>query len=125
MRSPDGGIRARLKDAFAGRRLVVTGGASFIGSHLVKLLAACDAEITVADDLSSSRRENLGAVESQITFLKGDLREPAFAGAVMDGQDLVFHLAASHGGRGYTETRATAGQSGGRQEPRRRPFQIS
>ncbi len=97
-------MRARLKDAYRNSRIVVTGGASFIGSHLVELLAGTGAEITVADDLSSGRRENLAAVEPHISFLKGDLREPGFASAVMEGQHLLFHLAASHGGRGYIET---------------------
>jgi nucleoside-diphosphate-sugar epimerase len=97
-------IQTRVKGAYAGRRIVVTGGASFIGSHLTEMLADTGAEMTVADDLSSGRLEHLAAIQAQITFLQGDLREPKFARAAMAGQEIVFHLAASHGGRGYIYT---------------------
>ena len=97
-------FQTRLNDAYANRRIAITGGASFIGSHLTEMLVQAGARMTVADDLSSGRLEHLAAIEPQITFLKGDLREPEFARAVTAGQEIVFHLAASHGGRGYIET---------------------
>ena len=97
-------VQARLHDAYANRRIVITGGASFIGSHLAEMLVEAGARVTVADDLSSGRLEHLSAVAARITFLKGDLRAPAFANTAMAGQEIVFHLAASHGGRGYIET---------------------
>ena len=58
----------------------------------------------MADDLSSGKRENLDAIASEIVFLEGDLRRPDFAAAAAEGQEMVFHLAAMHGGRGYIET---------------------
>jgi UDP-glucose 4-epimerase len=60
--------------------------------------------VTVADDLSSGRVEHLSAVQSKIELLKGDLRESRFAATATNKQEIVFHLAASHGGRGYIET---------------------
>jgi UDP-glucose 4-epimerase len=98
------GLKDRLARAYAGRRILVTGGASFIGSHLSELLVSSGGEVTVADDLSSGDRANLRSIASNIEFLEGDLRHPDFAAAALGGQEVVFHLAASHGGRGYIDT---------------------
>jgi nucleoside-diphosphate-sugar epimerase len=97
-------IMKRLASAYAGRRILVTGGASFIGSHLSELLVRSGANVTVADDLSSGKRANLNTIAYNIRFLEGDLRRPDFAAAALSGQEVVFHLAASHGGRGYIDT---------------------
>lgn len=97
-------IQPRLTKFYAGRRVLITGGASFIGSHLAELLVAAGANVTVADDLSSGRLEHLNGIAAQISFLRGDLRNAAFAQEAAAGQEFVFHLAASHGGRGYIET---------------------
>jgi len=85
------------------KKVLVTGGASFIGSHLVERLAAIGACVRVADDLSSGKLENLAAVKDQIEFCEGDLRDPRFARQAASGCAVVFHLAASHGGRGYID----------------------
>ncbi len=82
-------------------KVLVTGGASFIGSHLVEKLVERGADVRVADNLSSGRLENLAAVEDDIEFLEGDLKHYAFALTASDGCGVVFHLAADHGGRGY------------------------
>jgi nucleoside-diphosphate-sugar epimerase len=86
------------------RKVMVTGGASFIGSHLVERLVKLGSRVSVSDDLSSGKLENLEAVRGGVNFSKGDLRDRAFAERVIKGQDLVFHLAACHGGRGYIDT---------------------
>src|SRR5581483_4044200 len=93
-----------LQSFYSGRKVAVTGGASFIGSHLVELLAANGAKVTVIDDLSSGSLSHLAAVEKEIEFREGDLRKPEFAVSALNEQDYVFHLAAQHGGRGYIET---------------------
>ena len=89
-----------------GIRVLVTGGASFIGSHLVDALVLRGAQVTVVDDLSSGRLENLQShVDAgDITFIEGDLRLQDTADSAVSGQSCVFHLAADHGGRGYIET---------------------
>lgn len=97
-------IKNRLKVAYANRAVLITGGASFIGSHLAQLLADAGAVITVADDLSSGQLENLAPIQSRVKFLKGDLREPEFAKLACNKQEMIFHLAAAHGGRGYIDT---------------------
>jgi nucleoside-diphosphate-sugar epimerase len=97
-------LKSRLEIAYAKRSILITGGASFIGSHLAELLVDVGAVVTVADDLSSGRLENLAGVQSRVRFLKADLRDPEFAKKACHDQDIVFHLAASHGGRGYIDT---------------------
>jgi len=96
------------------RKVLVTGGASFIGSHLVDSLIKEGAEVLVADDFSSGRLENLEypLVEKvrgilsweNLTVKEGDLKDKCFTKAVVKDIDIVFHLAASHGGRGYIQT---------------------
>jgi nucleoside-diphosphate-sugar epimerase len=93
--------------------VLVTGGASFIGSHLVDGLLELGANVRIADDLSSGRIENLEYpldnknekiwVGENIELHKGDLKDRCFTEQVMDGVDVVFHLAALHGGRGYID----------------------
>jgi len=83
-------------------KVLVTGGASFIGSHLVeKLLSLGCASVRVADDLSSGSLANLSSVRKDVEFLQGDLRRMDFAESATKGCQVVFHLAADHGGRGY------------------------
>lgn len=86
------------------RKVLVTGGASFIGSHLVERLVAQGARVSVADDLSSGKLENLSTIEQEIEFSKGDLKDRVFADRMVKGRDVVFHLAACHGGRGYIDS---------------------
>lgn len=96
-------VQQALK-AYSGKRVLVTGGASFIGSHLSELLLAHGASVRVADDLSSGLVSNLSAVADDVELLVGDLRDPDFAARASASQEIVFHLAAAHGGRGYIDT---------------------
>lgn len=74
------------------KRILVTGGAGFIGGHLVEELAR-DNEVTVFDDFSVGTVENLKAVEDGIRIVAGDVRDRAAVDGVMPGIDVVFHLA--------------------------------
>src|SRR5579862_8303730 len=87
------------------RKVLVTGGASFIGSHLVDSLLERGARVHVVDDLTSGRLSNIEAhIESgKVTFVEADLRDPGVSRAAMKGIQTVFHLAADHGGRGYVD----------------------
>src|SRR5579884_2122266 len=91
-------------EGWNGRRVLVTGGASFIGSHLVDRLVEAGASVRVADDLSSGKLDNLANSVESVEFKLGDLREREFAREAVAGQEIVFHLAAAHGGRGYIDT---------------------
>lgn len=87
------------------KKVLVTGGASFIGSHLVDRLLELKANVRVVDDFSTGRRSNLQAhlATNSIELLHDDLLEPGVARAAVAGCEMVFHLAAIHGGRGYVE----------------------
>jgi nucleoside-diphosphate-sugar epimerase len=94
----------RASPYYRGRKTLVTGGMSFIGSHLVEALVEAGAVVTVADDLSSGREENITSVRDAVRFRRGDLRDPDYAREMTADQETVFHLAAAHGGRGYIDT---------------------
>ncbi len=93
-----------------GRPVLVTGGASFIGSHLVDALVGRGAAVRVADDLSSGTIENLQVHldAGRIEFFEGDLRDGSFAAECTRDVRTVFHLAADHGGRGYVDLNQAA-----------------
>jgi nucleoside-diphosphate-sugar epimerase len=87
-------------------RILVTGGASFIGSHLIELLASMGAtQIRIVDDLSSGSLENIRPhLDSNLVdFQCGDLLDQRATEAAVQNVDIIFHLAAIHGGRGYVD----------------------
>ncbi len=87
------------------RKVLVTGGASFIGSHLVDALVEQGARVRLVDDLSSGKKEHIQhhLDNGQVEFLKADLKERGVADRAVEGMSIVFHLAADHGGRGYVD----------------------
>ena len=96
--------------SWRGRPVLVTGGASFIGSHLVDALVERDARVRVVDNLTSGTAANLASHmrAGTIEFRHADLSEPGAAIHAVDGQSIVFHLAADHGGRGYVDLHQAA-----------------
>jgi UDP-glucose 4-epimerase len=77
-------------------KVLVTGGAGFIGSNLSRLLLDQGHEVVIFDNLSSGYRENLDALAGA-SFVEGDVRNAALLSEAMQGSDSVFHLAASVG----------------------------
>ncbi|HET9799809.1 MAG TPA: SDR family NAD(P)-dependent oxidoreductase [Gemmatimonadaceae bacterium] len=75
-------------------RALVTGGAGFIGSHVVDRLLAQGHEVRVVDNLSTGSRANLAHVEAEVDFLEGDLCDPSVAARAVDSIDVIYHLAA-------------------------------
>ncbi len=75
-------------------KILVTGGAGFIGSHLVDRLAAEGRQVRVIDNLSSGRLENL-AHRRDVQVIIGDLKNPQDAQKAVRGVDAVFHFAAN------------------------------
>ncbi len=77
-------------------RVLVTGGAGFIGSNLVSLLLKKGYSVTVFDNLSTGKEENLYAHQdnSNFAFVEGDIRKPAEIRKALKGADAVVHLAA-------------------------------
>jgi nucleoside-diphosphate-sugar epimerase len=90
---------------WVGRRVLVTGGASFIGSHLTETLVRRGARVRVADNMSSGTRENLTELRRSgaIDLLEANLLDSSAAEQAMKQIEVVFHLAADHGGRGYID----------------------
>ncbi len=75
-------------------KTLVTGGAGFIGSHLVEGLVAAGHEVVVLDNLSTGARENLDPVRGRVRFVEGDVRDAAALRPLLQGVSWVFHLAA-------------------------------
>ena len=77
-------------------KTLVTGGAGFIGSHIVDRLLKEGFEVTVIDDLSTGRRENIAHHQNRkdFHFVKGDIRNTALVKKVVEDVDAVFHEAA-------------------------------
>jgi len=101
---------------------LVTGGAGFIGSHLVDRLIELGANVTIADDLSHGSLDNIYEVWTKLglkfnrqmsnrkiiagnhTFIKCDLEERSQVKKVVKDKDRIIHLGANIGGRGYIDT---------------------
>ncbi|HEV8238488.1 MAG TPA: NAD-dependent epimerase/dehydratase family protein [Thermoanaerobaculia bacterium] len=79
---------------FAGLRVLVTGGAGFIGSHLVDALVERGARVRVLDDLSSGSVDNLAHHGDAVELQRGDIRDVEACRRACDGVTWVFHLAA-------------------------------
>ncbi|HVP39962.1 MAG TPA: GDP-mannose 4,6-dehydratase [Candidatus Saccharimonadales bacterium] len=80
-------------------RILVTGGAGFIGSHLVEALLSRGDEVWALDDLSTGRRSNLASFESnpRFHFIEDTVTDPAVVGPLVERVEQVFHLAAAVG----------------------------
>ena len=86
---------------WTGKKVLVTGGNGFIGSHVVELLVAAGAKTTVAARMGAENKGNLKAVAKKVRLLKGDLRDPKFCRRACRGQDVVLNMAAVVGGVGW------------------------
>ena len=87
-----------INAALRGERVLVTGGAGFIGSNLVRALVDFGSRVTVLDNLSSGYRANLTPF-SGIRLVEADVRDPDAVETAIQGASVVFHLAASVGNK--------------------------
>src|SRR5580765_6825340 len=74
-------------------RVIVTGGAGFIGSNLTKLLVSKGHKVRVIDDLSIGKKENLPNHNNNIELLKKDIRDKKAMATLIKNADIVYHLA--------------------------------
>lgn len=86
-----------MADFYSGKKVLVTGGAGFIGSHVVEMLVARGARVTVPVR-SSTKLDFLDGVKEQVVFVEADLRDRTQVSAAIMGQEIVMNLAASKGG---------------------------
>jgi len=86
------GVSMSIKNSLKNKKIIVTGGAGFIGSHLVKKLLELNNQIVVLDNLSSGFLENV-PVHSQLTFINGDVRDFRLIKKLVENSDVIFHLA--------------------------------
>jgi nucleoside-diphosphate-sugar epimerase len=75
-------------------RMLVTGGAGFIGSNLAEALIAQGASVCILDNLITGFRENLEEIKGDFDFVEGDLNDPAALAKALEGVEVVFHEAA-------------------------------
>lgn len=75
-------------------KILVTGGCGFIGSHVVEALLAAGHQVTVLDNLSTGKTENLADISAAIELVRGDIREADVVTKAMQGVEVVVHLAA-------------------------------
>jgi UDP-glucose 4-epimerase len=80
--------------SISNKKIVVTGGAGFIGSHIVDALVASGARVTVIDDLSTGKEANLAAVADNIEFIQGSINDMDLLKRTFNGAYAVFHEAA-------------------------------
>lgn len=73
---------------------LVTGGAGFIGSHLVEALLAQGHQVRVLDNLVTGKLDNLAGVKDQLEFIEADLQDEAAVARAVAGVEIIFHLAA-------------------------------
>src|SRR4051794_29296989 len=88
-----------------GQKILIAGGAGFIGSHLTERLLRDGASVTVFDNLATGREANLAAVmgHSNLKFIKGDIRNRAMVDEIVPGHDGVFHFCDDSDIRGAAE----------------------
>jgi UDP-glucose 4-epimerase len=75
-------------------RVLVTGGAGFIGSNLVQVCVAAGERVRVLDDLSTGRRKNLASFAQDIELIEGSVADPEACLRAVAGCEVVYHLAA-------------------------------
>lgn len=93
------------------KKVLVTGGAGFIGSHLVKKLLDMECNVSVADNFSRGRRENIESFSDKIRLYQVDLTELKNCMLVAKDIDYIFHLAASVGGIHYIKRENVEGST--------------
>lgn len=86
-----------MADFYSGKKVVVTGGAGFIGSHAVEILVSRGAQVTVPIR-TTTRLDFLENIKDHVSFIEADLRDKEKVATLMKGQEIVVNLAAAKGG---------------------------
>ena len=92
------------KSFWSGKKVLVTGGAGFIGSHVVEKLIKRNAKVSVLDNLQNGELRNLAGVKGEFKFVQGDCTDTATAEDACKGKDIVMNIAARVGGIEFNRT---------------------
>ena len=84
-------------------RVLITGGAGFIGSHLADALLTQGDQVTILDNLTTGSKANIAHIADQITIHNGDIRDEALVKSLVSDADLVLHMAAALGVKNIME----------------------
>src|SRR3989338_8613684 len=90
-----------INNFWENKKVLVTGGAGFVGSHLVEKLVKRNARVSVLDNLQNGKKENLNSVKNKVNLIKGDCTDISTALKVCSDQDIVMNLASRVGGIEY------------------------
>lgn len=94
MHAAAGGWLESHRAAYGGMRVCVTGGAGFIGSHLVEALDGLGAHVTAIDDLCNGFRDNLKGRSDRVRLVEGSILDADAMSRAAEGAAVIFHLAA-------------------------------
>lgn len=83
-----------IKQFYANKPVLVTGGCGFIGSHIVEQLVSYGARVTIIDDLSAGFEKNIAPFQDQVTLIQKSIVDPAACDEAVAGNEVIFHLAA-------------------------------
>lgn len=89
---------------WSGKKVLVTGGTGFIGSHVVEKLVAYNAKVAVLDRMRGGTVKNIAYLKDSVRFISGDCSDHDTAQAACEGQHVVMNLAAKVGGISYNRT---------------------
>ena len=92
------------KDFWLNKKVLVTGGTGFIGSHVVENLVKKGASVSVMDNMQNGKIKNIRYLKDKIKFIKGDCTNPDDALKACRNQEVVMNLAARVGGIEYNRT---------------------
>ncbi len=84
----------KLTSFYANKKVLVTGGAGFIGSHIAQKLVELGAQVTILDNFCTGSHENIAHIKDQITLIEDSITNPQACYRATQDQEIVFHLAA-------------------------------
>lgn len=93
-----------MKDFWKGKKVLVTGGTGFIGSHVVEKLVKRGARVSVLDNMQNGKIKNISHLKKEVNFIKGDCTNSEDAYEACKKQEVVMNLAARVGGIEYNRT---------------------
>lgn len=97
-------MNKNISSFWKGKKVLVTGGSGFIGSHVVEKLVTKGSIVTILDNMQNGSKSNLSAVKKDVQLLVGDCTNPEDAFKACKKQDIVLNIAARVGGIEYNRT---------------------